>query len=204
MGTTRSLGPGPTGAGAAALRAQLRERAGDERAELLDDLARRAADLGLLEILLWAIDELDLARPAIRRLVVAESDVDDVAQDVLVAVAESITSFRGDARFTTWLHQVARFKAIAYLRRQREQVPLDDDHVGDAHRMSSLIATRATVQRVVDELPEHYRHPVRLRDIEQLPYDEVAARLGIPPATARTRVARGRALAAARLRTAGC
>lgn len=203
MGTTRSGRPGPTGAGAAALRAHLRDGAGDERADVLDDLARQAADPAVLEVLLWAIDELDLARPAIRRLVVAESDVDDVAQDVLVAVAESISGFRGDARFTTWLHQVARFKAIAYLRRQRDQVPLSDDDVGDARRMSSLIATRATVQRVVDELPERYRDPVRLRDIDQLPYEEVAVRLGIPPATARTRVARGRALAAARLRTSG-
>lgn len=43
----------------------------------------------------------------------AAADVDDVCQDVLVAVAENVGSYRGEARFTTWLSQVARYKAVA-------------------------------------------------------------------------------------------
>ena len=58
--------------------------------------------------------------------------------------------------------------------------------------MSSLIANRATIRQAVDELPDHYRDAVVLRDIEGLPYEEVAERAGIPLNTAKTRVARGR------------
>jgi RNA polymerase sigma-70 factor (ECF subfamily) len=146
---------------------------------------------------------LDLARPAIRRVLVGEADVDDVAQDVLVAVAETIGGYRGDARFTTWLHQVARFKAIALLRRRRptEALP-EDERLGDAARISSVIASRAAIAGILRALPVEYREPVILRDLEHLPYDELARRLRMNVNTAKTRVARGRALVAARLRTA--
>lgn len=173
---------------------------GASRAELLDPTARRAAggDLAALEDLLWAIDELKLARRAIRRLVVAEADAEEVEQDVLIAVAETISSFRGEARFTTWLHQVARHKSIALLRRRRPAAELPEE-VGDAARISSVIATRFALDEAIGGLPEHYRRAVVLRDVERRPYAEVAQRLGLNLNTAKTRVARGRALAAAAL-----
>lgn len=171
------------------------------RADLLDDVADRAAagEVGALEDLLWAIDELRLARPVIRRLIVQDADAEEVEQDVLVAVAESVGSFRGEARFTTWLHEVARHKAIARLRRRRETVPLHE-HVGDAARISSVIAARTALDGAIRSLPDLYRAAVVLRDIEQCEYAEVAERLGLNVNTAKARVARGRALVAARLR----
>ncbi len=179
--------------------------AGDReaRSDLIDAVALRAAggDVVALDDLLWVIDELHLARPAIRRLVVQDGDAEEVEQDVLVAVAETVHSFRGDARFTTWLHQVARFKSIAHLRRRRDTVTLDEDPGGDAARISSIIATRAVLDDAIRDLPAGYREALVLRDIEQCPYTEVAERLGLNLNTAKSRVARGRALAAARLRT---
>ncbi|MEJ7845944.1 MAG: sigma-70 family RNA polymerase sigma factor [Acidimicrobiales bacterium] len=174
----------------------------DARAALLDPLALAAGagSVPALTLLLWAVDELGLARPAIRRLLVADAEVDEVAQDVLVAVAETIGGYRAEARFTTWLHQVARFKAIAHLRRKRPTGTLpDDERLGDAARISSIIATRTSVETILRELPEAYRGPVVLRDIEHLPYDELARRLDLNLNTAKARVARGRALVAARL-----
>jgi RNA polymerase sigma-70 factor, ECF subfamily len=173
----------------------------EELSGLLDAVAADAAagSLAAVELLVWAVDELALAHPTIRRLVLDESDVDDVAQDVLVAVAETIRSFRGEARFTTWLHQVARFKSIAQLRRKRDESRLDDLEPTDAARISSMLASRVVLQQLLDGLPDHYRGAVVLRDVEQLPYDEITRRLGINLNTAKSRVARGRALVAARL-----
>ena len=181
-------------------RKEVRTASRDSIRDLLDAVASCAAggDVDALEDLVWAVDVLHLARPAIRRLVVQDADAEEVEQDVLVAVAETIGTFRGEARFTTWLHQVARYKAIAHLRRRRDVAPLDEN-VGDAVRISSVIATRTAVDAAIVGLPDHYRDAVVLRDIEQLPYTEVAARLGLNINTVKARVARGRALAAARL-----
>ena len=176
----------------------------DGRDGVLGPIARRAAEGSehALELLLAAIDEHGLARSAIRRLVLDPPTIDDINQDVLIVVAEKIGTFRGESRFTTWLYRVARFKAIDHLRRQRDSVTLADDDSQfptDAIRMSSLIANRMTIRRAVDELPEHYRDAVVLRDIEGLPYEQVAERSCIPLNTAKTRVARGRALVAAKI-----
>lgn len=182
-------------------REALRQAEDSGRADLLDRIAGEAAggDLEALDTLLWAAHELGMARRAVRRVILAEADVDDVVQDVLIAVAEGVGRFRGEARFTTWLTGIARFKAIAHLRRQRGEASLPADEVDDATRISSVLVTRAAVHDLLSRLPDTYREVVRLRDLEQLPYAEVAQRLGLNEHTVRTRAARGRALAAALL-----
>lgn len=188
---------------ALATRNGLRAAAGDPEIlpGVLDEIARQAADgsLPAIELLVWAVDELGLARRAIERLVLDERDVEDVSQEVLVAVAETIGGFRGEARFTTWLHQVARFKSIAHLRRKRDEARMDGHEPTTVERISSQLASRVVLRDQLGELPTHYRDAVVLRDVEQLPYDEIAHRLAVNLNTAKSRVARGRALVAARL-----
>lgn len=177
----------------------------DALALVLDPLACAAAggSEAALEELLDAVDRLRLARPAVRRLVLDEGAVEDVCQDVLIAVAEGVHRFRGDARFTTWLHGLARNKAVDHLRRRREEPTDELPDQGDAARISSLVATRLDLDDILAGLPRMYAEPVLLRDVEQLHYAAIATRLGLKPATTRSRVARGRALVAARLRRAG-
>ena len=182
---------------------ELRDDADHEAA--LDALARASAEGSQLavELLVEAVDRFGAARRAVRRFLVDETAVDDVTQDTLITVARSITSFRGEAKFTTWLHQVARNRSVDHLRRVRAADSLDenhDPHPGtDAARMSSLVASRAAVQQLLAELPERYRDAVTLRDVEHLPYAEVATRLGRNVNTVKSHVARGRALLAALL-----
>lgn len=177
----------------------------DALAPVLDPLATAAAagSEEALDLLLDAVDRLGLARPAVRRLVLDSDAVDDVCQDVLIAVAEGVHRFRGDARFTTWLHGLARNKAVDHLRRRRDE-PIDalPEH-DDAARISSMVATRLDLDAILAGLPPMYTEPVLLRDVEQLDYATIADRLGLNAATTRSRVARGRALVAARLKHVG-
>jgi RNA polymerase sigma-70 factor (ECF subfamily) len=170
---------------------------GEIAVEPLARLAAAGSPLAV-ELLIEVVDDLGIARRAARRVLVDESAVDDVAQDTLIAAAAAISSFRGDAKFTTWLHQVARNRAIDHIRRQRATVALDDDpeQQGPAMRMSSLIASREAVRQLLERVPEHYRDAVTLRDVEHLPYAEIAARLGRNVNTIKAQVARGRALLA--------
>jgi len=161
------------------------------------------------ELLIEALDRFGTARHAVRRFLVDETAVDDVTQDTLVTVAQSIGTFRGEAKLTTWLHQIARNRAVDHLRRVRAADPLGEDGrepgpaPGTAARMSSLVASRHAVRQLLDELPERYRDAVTLRDVEGLPYAEVATRLGRNLNTAKSHVARGRALLAALLVSRG-
>ena len=116
--------------------------------------------------------------------------------EIQSAVAQSIGSFRGDAKFTTWLHQLARNRAVDHLRRVRSAEPLDAHDYSAAVRLSSMVASQLAVRQLLDELPDRYRDAVLLRDVERLPYEEVATRLGRNANTVKSHVARGRALLA--------
>lgn len=164
----------------------------------LNLLAHRAAagsDLAA-DLLASVVDDVGLARAGVRRVLVDESDVDDVTQDTLVSMTSSLASFTGEASFVTWLFTIARRRAVDHLRRRRATEPLGPDDVGEATRISSLVATRTAVRTMVERLPDHYRRAVGLRDIERLTYDEAAARLGLNVNTVKSHVARGRALLA--------
>lgn len=179
------------------------ELSDEQQRECLDRLAAAAAggDRGSLDRLLAVVDRYRLSRSAVRRLVVDDGDAEEVYQDVLIRVARHIDGFAGEARFTTWLYTVARNAAIDHLRRQKKVEPLDEDQLmSDAQRISSMIASRADIRAVLDSLPEHYRTVVTLRDVDGLPYEDIAARLDLPLNTVRSRLARGRAIMARELR----
>ena len=170
----------------------------DERDADLDVLAELAAagSRPALELLVERTDTLGLARRAVHGILVDETSLEEVAQDTLVAVATSITSYRGQAKFTTWLHTIARRRAADHLRRRRATVPLTEQDVGDAMRISSVIATRQSAWALVERLPSPYREAVVLRDLECESYAEIATRLERNVNTVKSHVARGRALLA--------
>jgi len=169
-----------------------------ERDTALDVLARHATGGSQMavELLIEAIDRWGVARSAVRRVLLDEAALDDVTQDTLITVAQAVGSFRGEAKFTTWLHQLARNRAVDHLRRVRAAEPLGDHDHSEAARMSSMVASRAVVRQLLEELPERYRDAVLLRDVERLPYAEAAVRLGRNVNTVKSHVARGRALLA--------
>ena len=186
--------------------ARLRAVTPDERSALLDDLAAAAAagDAGAAETLAWAVHRFGLALPAIRQYLLRPVDIDAAEQRTLLAVTYRIRSFRGDARFTTWLHRVAVNEAKQVVRsearHQDRAAPLPDEASGPAPpRISSLIADRAVVQREVDRLPPRLRSALVLREHDDLTYEEIAQRLGVPIGTAKTWTRRARALLAQRL-----
>ncbi|MFE5310072.1 RNA polymerase sigma factor [Isoptericola sp. NPDC056605] len=178
-----------------------RAATGDDAADVLDLVGGRAAagSAPATELLVELLDASGVVRRFVRGALLDEAAVDDVSQDVLVSVATSVRSFAGGSRVTTWVHGIVRHRVVDHLRRQRATAPLPDDDVGPSERMSSLIATRATVRDALAALPELYREPVTLRDIEGLPYAEVADRLGRSVGTVKSQVSRGRALVAAAL-----
>ncbi len=188
-------------------RRRLLAASADDRPDLFDELARSAAggDNDAAADLAWAVREFRLAHSGLRQYLFSDSDIDAGEQRVLIAVAYRIGSFRGDARFTTWLHRVAMNEAKMLLR--SEQRHSDRAEPGDAEdfaedfvaRVSSMVVDQAIVRAEIDQLPEQRRQALLLREEQGLSYDEIAEHMAIPLGTAKTWVRRARGELAQRL-----
>jgi len=175
----------------------LADGAADQALDVLAEYApghRRA-----LELLIEVLDGSGTVRRFAGRMLLDKTAIEDVSQDALISVVESIGSFRRGAKFTSWVYPIVQRRVADYLRRQREGVPLDEEML-PGERMSSIIAARTTVQQALAQLPELYREPVVLRDIDGLSYAEVADALGRSVGTVKSQISRGRALVAGSLR----
>ena len=171
---------------------------------MLDALAAHAAagEEPAVELLLEVVHRLGLARPAIAKLLVDPSAIDDAAQSTLMTLERRIGSFEGRARFRTWLYTVARNETLMMLRR-RQPTPTDPtDPTGELSgageagggRFSSMIVSRQTIDQLVDALAEPYRETLRLQIYNNLDYEQIAERLGVPVGTVRSRLAKAREL----------
>lgn|GEM_PF-1370480 len=184
--------------------------ADDERGPLFDSLAHRAAagDAEAAATLAWAVRRFRLARPALRRYLINDADIDGGEQRTMIAVAYRIGTFRSESKFTTWLHQVATNEAKQMIRRESRHSdranPLDEEgqeDVGDGfvQRVSSMLVNQAVVREAIARLGDDHRRALMLREDDGLTYEEIADRLDVPIGTAKTWVRRGRADLALRL-----
>ncbi|MCA1833798.1 MAG: RNA polymerase sigma factor [Actinomycetota bacterium] len=126
-------------------------------------------------------------------------DALDVTQDVFVTAYRKLSSFRQEAQLTTWLHRLAVNAALdlARKRSRRDHRSLEaaeqlaDDAPGpDEYAAASVRA--AEVQRALARLSPDHRAVVVLHDLHDLDYAEVAAALGIPVGTVKSRLHRAR------------
>jgi RNA polymerase sigma-70 factor (ECF subfamily) len=138
-----------------------------------------------------------------RRLAEDEHDGADVAQDTWLA---ALTRPPGsDAALRSWFGTIARnalFQAARSRgrRQRREHAAAQDDHVGSAADAADRNLERRRVAEAVLALPEAHREVLLLRFYDSLGPTEIAARLGMPMETVRTRIRR--ALAALRAQLA--
>jgi RNA polymerase sigma-70 factor (ECF subfamily) len=138
------------------------------------------------------------------RMTGREEDARDAAQDAFVSAYRKLSSFRGDAAFTTWLHRVtvnATYDLLRKRSRAPEPVPEVPEPIGaPVDDPSGRVAQEIDVREALALVPEEYRAVLVLRDMEDLPIGEVAEILGLPVGTVksrchRARVALGRILA---------
>ncbi len=163
--------------------------------DLLDGVATRAAkgDEDALEILLHLVRGLHLADGSIRSRTSDAALADDAAQQTLIAVEHRISSYGGLARFRTWLYAVARNETLMLVRR-RSPEPVAEPAPAAAGRFTSAIANKLSISDIIDRLPDPYRETLRLQIFEDLDYEGIAARLGIPVGTVRSRLAKAKEL----------
>ena len=130
-----------------------------------------------------------------------EEDARDATQDAFMTALRKLSSFRGEAAFTTWMHRVTVNACYDLLRKKKREPMLDrgredDDRVGPepppAADHAETVELSIDVQRALLAVPEDIRVVMILHDVRDLPQEEVAAILGIAVGTVKSRLHRGR------------
>ena len=132
---------------------------------------------------------------------------EDIAQDSFIRVWRALPAFDGRARLSSWIYAIARNRSLTALSRRRHTEVLSEEHVDgladEGAQDGSSDDGHALLRHFVDALPEKQRVPLTLYYYEDRSVADVAAQLGIPEATVKTHLARGRARLLERLREAG-
>jgi RNA polymerase sigma-70 factor, ECF subfamily len=137
-------------------------------------------------------------------------DAEEVAQDVLLKVYRKIEAFRGDAALSSWIYRITFNTAMSRLRSGKSnrtaEVQTPESHVegmeyvktepADWTSLADDQVMRAQMRKkligALTHLPEVYRVPVLLRDINGLSTEEASAILKVKPQTLKSRLHRGR------------
>jgi RNA polymerase sigma-70 factor, ECF subfamily len=128
---------------------------------------------------------------------------EDLTQDVFLKLFKSLDTFDRRANFQTWLISVSRNLCIDHyrsVRKERESVRTDIDPadlapIAPVRSAQAELELRDRVQLLraaLDKLPPTLRTAVMLRDIQELSYHDIAARLKLPEGTVKSRINRGR------------
>src|SRR6266571_5692587 len=142
-------------------------------------------------------------------LVKNDADAEEVAQEAILKAFKNLSRFRGEAKFSTWLIQIAINEAKMKLRRDRrhlyeslEEGPRGDDgdympkDYADWREIPSEALEqkelRVALTKALKSLPEKYRSVLVLRDVQQLSIAETSQALGISEANVKTRLSRAR------------
>ena len=113
------------------------------------------------------------------RYLIPEQDVEDVTQEVFIAVLKSLPSFRGEAQFGTWLRTLTNNKIAEYYRkrnRKREapQVPLNDALRYTEGNTTKVMEERIMLRKALSQIPDSYQEIILLRFAEGLQFNEIA------------------------------
>lgn len=129
----------------------------------------------------------------------------DLTQEVFIKVYGSLSRYRPEFKFSTWIYKIAHNSAVDHLRRTstREQsLVMESDGVQYDLPLESKRLTpeqesireerRAEIERVVRQLPSTYKELILLRHAHDMSYDEIADVTGLPLGTVKNRLFRAR------------
>jgi len=142
----------------------------------------------------------------------------DLSQETFVRVYMSVDRYQATYSFSTYIYRIAHNLAITELRQRKRrrliplptffsdkeseeiEVELPDDRQIQADAALIADERRAAVTRAIASLPEKYRAPLVLCDLEEKSYEEIADVLGLPTGTVKSRINRARNLLKEKLR----
>jgi RNA polymerase sigma-70 factor, ECF subfamily len=132
----------------------------------------------------------------VRRLAGDPDLAQDLAQEVWIQVFRALPSWRGDAKFSTWVHRVAVNRTLNALRRTRRiasaETSIEEDSAtveqdGDRSMLAS------TIEDAARKLSPGARTVFLMHDVEGYTHEEIATELGITPGGSKSQLFKARA-----------
>jgi RNA polymerase sigma-70 factor (ECF subfamily) len=156
-----------------------------------------AGDISLFEILMRRYNQR-LFRVA-RGILTDDAEAEDVMQESYVRAFRELATFRGEARFSTWLTRIACYEALARARKRRRLVPIAGGgppeppaETFDPARELENRELRAVLRDAVEVLPDPLRAVFCLREVEGLSTEQTAEALGLTAENVRVRLHRAK------------
>ena len=169
-----------------------------------DELLVVAAILGNLE----AFEELVVRyRPAVVRLartIVGADHAEDVAQDSLLLAFKALPGIEEPRKFGAWLSAITRHRALRFSKSEtmQKRVPLDEALLEKIEALARPLVDKERDEATIaalDSLPADYAMPLRLRFLDEMPLDRIAAFMGVPLSTVKWRIHHGKKLLRAKV-----
>lgn len=131
----------------------------------------------------------------VKRLAGDDALAEDWAQEAWVRIFRALGTFRGEARFSTWMHRIAVNSALHGKRwrdrRVVREAPLEDTVPVRVVNQDALL--RMKLENAMKQLPERMRQVLVLHDIEGNTHEEIAEFLGVTAGTSKSQLFKARA-----------
>lgn len=131
----------------------------------------------------------------VRRIAGDDDTAQDYAQEAWIRAFRALPSFRGDARFSTWLHRIAVNAALQAVRRretrQKRRAPMPEEVPVAPKGRDTLLQNR--LEWAMDRLPEGMREVLILHDVEGYTHEEIGDALGVTSGTSKSQLFKARA-----------
>jgi RNA polymerase sigma-70 factor, ECF subfamily len=130
----------------------------------------------------------------VRRLAGDDALAEDWAQEAWVRAVKALPGFRGDARFSTWLHRIAVNSAL-HGRRWRERRVAQETVLDDAPvpAVADRTVVKLRLEQALARLPDGMRQVLVLHDVEGYTHEEIGEFLGVNPGTSKSQLFKARA-----------
>ena len=140
-------------------------------------------------------------------MVTNREEAEDLAQEAFLKAWRSLSSFQEESSFATWMHRLTTNVCLDHLRKQARRqnistaVSLDDeesnwtepaDHSQDPQQKLEQQEQRQLLTKALQELPEHYRRLIVMREVSGLSYQEIADALNMDLGTVKSGISRAR------------
>ena len=147
--------------------------------------------------------ERERLRRFVLKLVDDADEAENIVQQTFTEAYRQIQDFRGDSSVSTWLFSIAKHLAYGHLRTADRHNYLEhetieflqvaqDDTTTATEKDVELSERKRIVHDALQELPDHYRRVVQLRDLEEKTTTETAEKLGLTEVNVRVRLHRAR------------